>query len=174
VRTLQTRTDTAATLNGAKGAKFTVEVPRDWTKFTEQRTSDVLPTSTVVHYIAPDGKQQITIERLAAFYPRASIARYFTAIQRQWPEHQVNQISVKQIPGLGGGVGAEEPAQSLVFRSTDLAERGGNSVARTTFVDAFPDGPDLWAVSVIVPTDEEDSGNSGLFAKVAPSFKPID
>jgi hypothetical protein len=69
-----------------------------------------------------------------------------------------------------GGTGPE-PALELTYRTSEVV-RGSDAISnRVTFAKLSPTGIDLWVVSVTVPLQQEDSGRTKLFDKIAPAFR---
>ena len=151
----------ASTLAGEQGGGFTVPVPKGWTKFVEQRVTKTLPNSTRVHFLSPDGTQQLTVERFPGFYPKYSINTFVTALARESPSY----LEVSRLDGPAGQ--GPERAQELTFRTTEL-DAGSN---RVTFAQLSPVGVDLWVLAVTVPVDQEDSGRGLVFDRIAPGFR---
>ncbi|HEY0449894.1 serine/threonine-protein kinase [Actinophytocola sp.] len=161
----------AATLNGAQGGGFTVQVPRGWVRFVEERATDDL-TSTRVYFVSPEGTRTLTLERFAGFYPDHSIEDYVVGLanDQNVAYEQVNRL---EIPGIGPG----EPAQQVTYRTTAEAEKiapdnpAARNLNRVTFANLLPRGADLWVVAVTVPVDQEDTGRRELFDRIAPTFQ---
>ena len=150
----------ASTLAGEQGGGFSVPVPTGWTKFVEQRVSKALPNSTVVHYLSPDGTQQLNVERFPSFYPKYSINRYVEVLAREASKYL--QVSRLDLPAPG-----REPAEELTYRTKEVA--AGNN--RETFARLIPAGIDLWVLAVTVPVEQEDSGRTKVFERIVPGFK---
>lgn len=171
--TLRQVTDEASPA-GAQGGGYRIKVPNGWTSFTEQRSSVVLPPSTVVHYVSADGQRELTVSHLPRCYPNHSIQQYLGILRRDWPEGDFTLTRDHIVDGLDAS-NARESAHEVLYRTVEAArdpEAGNAGLGRTTYADLFPYGTDLWAVSVVVPTDQEDSGASQLFSRIAPSFHP--
>jgi hypothetical protein len=159
----------ASTLAGEQGGGFVVPVPKGWSKFVEQRVSTSLPNSTVVHFLSPDGTQQLTVERFPSFYPKYSIESYVGALSREIPRWA-------QVTRLSGPAGSgPEPGQELTYRTTEVATNVGPADAvgnnRATFAHLVPVGIDLWVMAVTVPIEQEDTGRAKVFERIAPGFK---
>jgi serine/threonine protein kinase len=151
----------ASTLKGEQGGGFTIPVPKGWLKFVEQRVSKTLSSSTVVHYLSPDGTQQLTVERFPNFYPNRSIMAWVQALERESPNYRFVSGSDGP-PGRGA-----EPGEDLTYRTSDAA--AGNY--RVTFARVVPTARDLWVVSVTVPVEQEDSGRTKVFEQIVPGFQ---
>lgn len=156
-------TGTAATLAGAQGGGFSVPVPRDWTKFGEERVGTRLPNSTRVRFVSPDGTQELVIERFPGFYPKHRIKDYLGDLEARWPDGGYNEVSVIEItPRAGSEV---DPPLQLTYRTS-----GATDLSRQTFANLLPNGNDLWVVGVTVPVEAEDTGRTTLFDRIAPEF----
>lgn len=168
---LQQRQGKAETLNGAQGGSFSIGIPRGWTDFVEQRNSQQLPPASVVHYVSPDGQREVSVERLPNFFPQFSVHNYFDSLREQWPQGDLTNPTMRTVKP---GDGANEPQQEFVYRSVEASSpnASGGDLGRTTFGRVVPNGDDLWIVSVRVPTDQEDRGNTELFGPVIPTFRP--
>lgn len=161
----------SATLAGEQGGEYTVPVPSGWIMFAEQRITRNLPNSLRVHYVSPDGTQQLTVERFPGFYPRLSISKYLPALAAISPRYA--EIARSKVEPAGQG---HEPAQELSYTTTDVdphASRGGDTggLNRVTFAHLLPVGTDLWVVAVTVPIEQEDSGRTRLFEKIIAGFQ---
>jgi tRNA A-37 threonylcarbamoyl transferase component Bud32 len=163
LRQFVSRQGNATTLSGAQGGNFAVAVPEDWQMFTEQRTSDALPASTVVHYVSPDGSYEITVERIEGFFPDHDLAQYVASVRES---------------SSGAKFESANAAQQLMYRTVEstgaTGAPTGAALGRTTYLRTRPAGSDLWVVGATVPTDQEDAGRTELFGKVAASFRPFD
>ncbi|CAM3618567.1 serine/threonine-protein kinase [Kibdelosporangium persicum] len=156
------RVGDAATLKGAKGGVFTINVPPGWETFVEERQPKNLPASTRVHYLSPDGRYALTVERFPGFFDRHKVSQYKDAVQATWPKDAfVSGDPLAQPFGTG-----PEPGQYWKYNTVDAG-----SLRRTTYSNIIPLTVDLWVVSVTVPTVEEDTGKGALFDRIAPSFK---
>lgn len=161
----EVRTGDAFTANGETGGGYSIQIPKGWVMFTEQRqnTPKGFPRSVRIHYVSQDGRYQLLVERFLGFYtePAHKIADYRAALKGTWPENYVEKtLPLDKPPGPGG----PEPAQQLLYRTAEGDQR------RTTFADIIPRDSDLWAISVSVPTVEEDDGKAKIFDVLAPSF----
>jgi serine/threonine protein kinase len=161
----------ATTLAGEQGGGYAVPVPNDWTQFSEQRFNKSLPGSLQVHYVSPDGTQQLTVERFPGFYPKHSISTYRAALAATAPRYAELARSTVENAVVHG----PEPGQELAYTTTDVdpdASRNGvGGLNRVTFAHVLPAGTDLWVVAVTVPIEQEDSGRSKLFDKIIVGFR---
>ncbi len=159
------RTGDAAVIKGAKGGGYQIKVPPGWVVFVEERVPKNYTQSTRVHYVSPDGKYELVVERFAGFYGQGqgkNIDSYLNALRQTWPgKDQYVQSDLTPLDRQGG----PEVAKQFSYRTVDA-----NSLRRTTFADLIPSGEDLWVVGLTVPLTEEDTGRNNLFAKIAPSF----
>jgi eukaryotic-like serine/threonine-protein kinase len=163
----------AATVLGEQGGGYQIPVPTGWTKFVEQRVTGVLPNSTRVRYVSPDGTQQLVVERFPAMYPKKTLITYLDLLQKQSPRYQEVVRSSAQVPQpLPTPI--MEPAQDLTYKTADEVDTGQETVSgsnRVTFSRLIPFGIDLWVVAVTVPIDQEDTGRTKLFDMITPGFK---
>ena len=161
-------TGSAALVNGISGGKFTVDVPQGWQTFAEQRTG-----GTALHYVKPDGTEELTVEWYPNYYPRSTINDYLQNLRNIWPSSDIsfNAEPLTPIDGLPGG-GAQQ-AQQVGYHTTDgaSAQQPSANAHRTTYADLLPDGDDLWVVSVTGITEDEPAVLK-LFNQVSPSFAP--
>jgi eukaryotic-like serine/threonine-protein kinase len=159
---LVVRNGDAATLKGATGSAFSIKVPSGWETFVEERQPKNSPASTRVHYVSPEGKYQLTVERFPRFFTgNRPLQDYEAALRGTWPGRDAFVASDPQpIPGV-----APDAGQQLKYNTVDY-----NSLRRTTYANVMKrNDVDLWVVSLTVPTTEEDSGRD-LFGQIAPSF----
>ncbi|MFL6145802.1 MAG: serine/threonine-protein kinase [Labedaea sp.] len=154
----------ASTLAGEQGGGFVVPVPRDWQRYVEQRVTGKLPNSTRVHFVSPDGTQRLTVQRFPVFYPTYRIGDYVNLLADSSSRFEEVYRTAATPPERG-----PEPALELTYRTTDVV--GNASSRRITFSQLIPAGIDLWLVSVTVPIEQEDTGRTKLFNKIAPGFK---
>ncbi|MFC0109998.1 serine/threonine-protein kinase [Kibdelosporangium aridum] len=156
------RTGDAATLRGATGGTFSIKVPPGWEMFVEERQPKNLPVSTRVHYVSPDGKYELTVERFPDFYPTRKINQFKDAVQGTWPK----DAFVASDPLILSSGNKLESGQYWKYNTVDAG-----SLRRTTYSNLLPmTDTDLWVVSLTVPTVEEDTGKGALFDQIAPSF----
>ncbi|HEY1571447.1 MAG TPA: serine/threonine-protein kinase [Pseudonocardiaceae bacterium] len=151
VRTFVTVTAVAAPPAGTGGG-FSLRVPQGWARFVEQRApGPQLPASTVVRWVQPDGMAEVSVERFRDFLPQP-LHIYTDTLQRADPQ--------------GSLFRDKSGAPEYQFRS-------GGTTQRTTYLSlvTVPGDDDLWVVSVTVPTDQEQSGESELFERISPSFR---
>jgi hypothetical protein len=162
--TLEARTADATNLKGARGGSFSVQVPKEWTKFVTQRQPGKLPASTVVQFVSIDGRQTLDVERFADYYTSGNAGRYVDSLAAEWPPGDF--VLVSSAPLSGGRDGIE-----LTYRTLEHGPAaGGGALSRTTFAQAFRVGGSLWVVGVTVPTEQEDVGKPGLFDRIVPTF----
>jgi tRNA A-37 threonylcarbamoyl transferase component Bud32 len=156
----------ASTLSGEQGGTFTIPVPRGWVTFVEERAGESLPPSARIRYLSLDGTQQLSVERFPAFYPKFTLASYFEQLRTESPRY----TEVVSGPAQGPVPAGREPAQDLVYKTTDAGAGGASGANRVTFARVLPIGIDLWVVAVTVPIEQEDTGRTKLFDKIAPGF----
>ena len=159
--------------NGGTGGKFTISVPQGWQEFTEQRTPP-FPTGAAVHYVAPDGTEELTVEWYPNFYPGLAIDDYLQNLRTIWTSSGslvFGAIPPTHITGLPDG--GPEQAEEVGYRTTDGAstQQPAPNAHRTTYAELLPDGDGLWVVSVTVITDNEQAGKS-LFDRITSTFAP--
>jgi serine/threonine protein kinase len=141
---------------GSTRGTFTIKVPTGWDTFVEERQPKSGPASTRVHYVSPDGKYELTVERSPNYFPSRTIQQYQAGLQATWPGKDAYVASdPKPLPDSG---------QQLKYNTVD-----SGSLRRTTYANVLPKGSDLWVISLTVPTLEEDTGKD-VFDQVAPSF----
>lgn len=166
--TLTQLTGSAALANGVTGGGFTLMVPHGWQTFAEQRSG-----GTAVHYVKPDGTEELTVEWYPKFYPDSTINDYLQNLHNTWPSGELsfNAESLTPISGVPGG-GAEH-AQEVGYHTTDgtSAQQPLANAHRTTYADLLPDGDDLWVVSMTGITEDEPAVKN-LFDQIKTSFAP--
>jgi eukaryotic-like serine/threonine-protein kinase len=151
--------------SGKQGGAFTVKVPQDWVAFVEERTAKTLPSSTRVHYVSPDGKYELIVERFADYYSTSHVfADYELSLRATWPANGA-YIDSPPVPTTAPIPVQGEQALRLKYKTVDF-----NELRRTTFANVMPAAPDFWVLSLTVPTVEEDTGEEKLFNQIAPSF----
>jgi serine/threonine protein kinase len=171
---LVAQTGDATNANGISGAQFSIDVPATWAKFVTQQASSRLPVSTLVQFVAPDGRQVIGVQRFGDYFPKhASEDDYLNVVGTSFGAG--NFVQVETLPRPNGGVrvqyrtleqGAPEPLPKL-------GAGPSQSSWRTTFADVFRLGNSLWVVSVTVPVEQERTGRTEVFDRVVGTFKII-
>ncbi|MDI5980126.1 serine/threonine-protein kinase [Amycolatopsis magusensis] len=163
---LATRNGDATNLKGTTGGLFSVDVPRDWSTFVTQRPGKPLPPSTLVQYVSVDGRQTLSVERFADFFPAGKIDAYVAGLQAGWAPDafRLNEYTPNQ---------GQSEDLLLAYRTREDAP-GAGSMGRTTFAHVFRRGSSLWSVRITVPTEQEDSGRRELFDRIKPTFDPGD
>ncbi|WP_130345785.1 serine/threonine-protein kinase [Herbihabitans rhizosphaerae] len=168
---LQLQPADASTLKGSRGGGFMVTAPKDWAKFVEQRENKSLLSSVRVHFVSPDGKNVLAVERFPMFFPGRTVRQYIDALRAGAGGQDFRTIEPRELPPRSA-TGEERPTQ-LDYRT---AERGASSkddqqafARRTTFSQIIPLDADLWVISLTVPIEAENSGRD-LFTKIAPMF----
>ncbi|MGH3827408.1 MAG: protein kinase domain-containing protein, partial [Pseudonocardiaceae bacterium] len=156
---LTPRTQQITEPDSARAAQFTVRVPWGWPEFREQRTLGN-DSSTVMRFVSPDGSEVIAVERVTGALPGGDVDHYLTTYLRALSQ-VVPELVETQRQRMPGG------ALDATFRT-----REGGELRRTTYLRLIPAGPDLWAVSVTVPTEREAAGRMRLFEPVLSSFAP--
>ncbi|MGH3773915.1 MAG: protein kinase domain-containing protein [Pseudonocardiaceae bacterium] len=145
--------------DGTRPARFTVSVPKGWPEFGEQRTLGN-NAGTVLRFVSPDGSEVIAVERVTGALPGGDVDQYLTAYLRTLAQG-VPELVETQRQRLPGG------ALDATFRTRERGE-----LRRTTYLRLIPARPDLWAVSVTVPTEREAAGRMRLFDPVVAGFAP--
>nr|WP_268815960.1 serine/threonine-protein kinase [Amycolatopsis alkalitolerans] len=155
------RTGDASSVRG-QDATFSVEVPQDWTRFTGSGVGDDMPPSTLVEWVSPDGSQMLAVDHIAGFFPGHQIEQYLKglAASRGSGEYTPVGTPVRLTDGRDG--------YALTYRTFDRGS--GSQISRTTFAQVFRNGPSLWAVSVTVPTEQEDTARTELYERIVPTF----
>jgi len=172
---LEPRQGTAASALGAQGGEFTLQVPKNWVQFVETGADEKLGSSTRVYYVSPNGTQLLTVERLVDFYPKHEIADYLDRLTSGDPDVTIEMVYQHGIPPLDA-VAPPEPSQVVNYRSIVHAKElvpkdpAAMDQNRVTFANLLPYGTDLWVVSVTVPVEQEDSGDT-LFGRITRDFK---
>jgi hypothetical protein len=166
---LSTQTGDAATVNGVQGGGYAVAVPQGWARFVEERAVDEYARSTRIYYASADGRQLLTVERFYDYFPNGSVEDYVDALSDD--EHQTyTKGEPTPVRGLPGG----QQGEQLTYRTKTKAENlapGARDLNRVTFANLLPLGDDLWVVAVTVPVDQEDTGRSQLFDRIAKTFE---
>ncbi|HEX3792284.1 MAG TPA: serine/threonine-protein kinase [Pseudonocardiaceae bacterium] len=155
----------AATPTAGPDGDFAISVPQGWTEFTEQRPAGALPASVALHYVSPDGADELTVEHFADYYPRHSVDDYLGAQNKTWPLFLQQSRANANGPG-GNSIDAE---QDIEYRTSASSDPAVDSANRTTYAETLPHGDDLWVLSVTTPTQGEGFGKT-VFDKVSDTF----
>jgi serine/threonine protein kinase len=152
--------------NNGDGGNIVVSVPDGWTEFVEQKSaSQALPASVAVRWVNSSGNQEMSVERYPGFYPNRKLSQYVSSLTSDWQPN----LAISSNTAITDQAGNDYDQPRYLQYST--TETGGTnnsamSVARTTFTNVLPHGDDLWVLSVTVPTDQVDSGQTYLWDKV--------
>jgi eukaryotic-like serine/threonine-protein kinase len=149
-------------LPGIRPTQFTVSVPQGWPQFREQRTLGD-NSSTVTRFVSPDGSEVIAVERVIGALsggPAVNADQYLSSYLRKLAQG-LPQLVETQRQRLSRGV------LDATFRTQE-----GGELRRTTYLRMMPAKPDLWMISVTVPTEREGAGRMKLFEPVTAAFAP--
>jgi eukaryotic-like serine/threonine-protein kinase len=148
-------------LPGIRPTQFTVSVPQGWPQFREQRTLGD-KSSTVTRFVSADGSEVIAVERVigALSGPAMDVDQYLSSYLRNLAQG-VPQLVETQRQRLSRG------ALEVTFRTQE-----GGELRRTTYLRMMPAKPDLWMISVTVPTEREGAGRMKLFEPLTATFTP--
>ncbi|GLY68467.1 serine/threonine protein kinase [Amycolatopsis taiwanensis] len=141
-------------------ARFTVEVPADWQKFTTSQSGDNLPPSTLVQWVSPDGAQVLAVDHIADYPSTYSPDFYLSTGPSHLDGFEV--VDRALLP--------KEQGDGLTITYRTLVTGNGTQQSRTTFAKIVKSGTDLWAVSVTVPTAQEDIARTALYQRMVPTF----
>ncbi|WP_312869183.1 serine/threonine-protein kinase [Amycolatopsis pithecellobii] len=155
------RTGDASSVRG-QDATFSVEAPQDWTRFTGSGVGDGLPPSTLVEWVSPDGAQMLAVDHIAGYFPGYAIDQYLKGLASSRGSSAYSQV--RPAERLTDG----RDGYSLTYRTFDKGS--GSQISRTTFAEVFRNGSSLWAVSVTVPTEQENSARTELYERMVPTF----
>ncbi|TVT26285.1 hypothetical protein FNH05_31650 [Amycolatopsis rhizosphaerae] len=135
-------------------------MPEDWTRFTGSASGDGLPPSTLVEWVSPDGSQMFAVDHIAGYSADHDIEQYIKALSASRGTGNFRALDKSPLVGKEGW--------ALSYRTLD---RGGNTqISRTTFAQIFRQGNGLWAVSVTVPTEQEETAKAELYQRIMPTF----
>ncbi|WP_414637589.1 serine/threonine-protein kinase [Amycolatopsis sp.] len=161
----QNRTGDASSVKGDKSATFTVDVPQDWTRFTGSGVGDNLPPSTLVRWVSPDGSQMLAVDHIPGYFPNYTIDQYVKGLAGSRGPGTFTQVDSDRLTDGRDGI-------EMTYRTFDQGSAGSTAkVSRTTFAQIFRVGTGLWAVSVTVPTEQENSAKTELYQRISPTFK---
>ncbi|WP_374202753.1 serine/threonine-protein kinase [Amycolatopsis sp. GM8] len=155
------RTGDASSVRG-QDATFSVEVPQDWTRFTGSGVGDNLPPSTLVEWVSPDGAQMLAVDHIGGFFPGYTIDQYLKGLASS---RGLAYSQVRPAERLTDG----KDGYALTYRTFDKGSNG-SQISRTTFAEVFRFNASLWAVSVTVPTEQENTARAELYERMAPTF----
>ncbi|MFD2422132.1 serine/threonine-protein kinase [Amycolatopsis pigmentata] len=143
-------------------AKFTIEAPTEWQRFTSSQAGDGLPPSTLVQWVSPDGTQMLAVDHFPTYFAQADtgIQLYLAGLTRSG--------NVKVL----SAVAQSTPSNMLITYRTISSGEGGQ-ITRTTFAKTRREGDSLWTVSVTVPIEQEQAAKAALFDRMAPTFKLV-
>ncbi|GAA3991942.1 serine/threonine-protein kinase [Allokutzneria multivorans] len=169
------RNDVAQLAKGDPGGGFSINVPKNWTDFQEQRPSSSMP-STLLRFVSTDGRNEVAVERFAGFYPHNKMGRYVDQLTSVAKNDGGSFNLLVQQPATAQN--SYERSQELIYRtispksgkSNSRGRASGAEVARTTYALLLPNAKDLWVLRVTVPTDSEEWGKTDLYDRIAPTF----
>jgi hypothetical protein len=145
--------------DGARPARFSVSVPLGWPEFHEMRGGGDA-AGVVTRFVSPDGSEVIAVERVTGALAAGPADQYLDNYLRKLAQG-VAELVETQRQRLPGG------AMDVTFRTQE-----GGELRRTTYLRVLPARPDLWMVSVTVPTEREAAGRTKLFEPVVAAFVP--
>jgi len=158
------RTGDASNVKGGQGSTFSVEVPAEWTRFTGSSTGDNLPPSTLVQWVSPDGSQMFAVDHISGYFPGYTIEQYTKALASNRGPGVYTPVSTTKLTNGRDGV-------ALVYRTFDKGgPTGTDQISRSTFSQVFRVNNGLWAISVTVPTEQENKAKTELYERIAPTF----
>ncbi|HJQ45228.1 MAG TPA: protein kinase [Amycolatopsis sp.] len=158
------RTGDASNVKGGQGATFAVDVPAEWTRFTTSGLGDNLPPSTLVEWVSPDGSQMFAVDHIAGYFATYNIDQYTKGLQTNRGTGAFTQVSSKPLTNGRDGV-------EMIYRTFDRGSgTKANQISRTTFAQIFRVNGGLWAISVTVPTEQENTAKTELYEHIAPTF----
>ncbi|MGH4025886.1 MAG: protein kinase domain-containing protein, partial [Pseudonocardiaceae bacterium] len=158
-----TRVVEVSEADGSYPGTFTVAVPAGWTEFREHGVLGD-EAGSVVQFVAPDGTDLITVERVTGFLADQDAADYLAGYRRKLAQ-EVSDLTQTGRKELSDG------ALEATFRTRE-GDGARQSLRRTSYLRLVPAGSDLWVVGVSVPTEREKAGRTDLFEPVVASFTP--
>ncbi|WP_307867750.1 serine/threonine-protein kinase [Umezawaea beigongshangensis] len=170
VAELERRKADASTGENPGAGAFSLEVGRSWTMFVEQRVET--PRSTVVRFVSPTGKLEVSVERFPDHYPKRTIGDYRDLVLQRWPEDQIIVT-----PAYGEPVRTDPAApEGMVRFDYRTTEYGGaeqspaSDLRRTRFSQLVPTSDNaLWVMELTAPMEQHDDADE-LFNRIAPTF----
>jgi hypothetical protein len=157
------RTGDASSVRGQE-ATFSVDVPQDWTRFTGSGVGDNLPPSTLVEWVSPDGSQMLAIDHIAGYFPSYTIDKYVQGLADSRGSGEFTPVTTEPLGDGKDGI-------AKLYRTFDKGSSGSpDQVSRSTFTEIFRKGTSLWAVSVTVPTEQENTAKTELYQRIVPTF----
>jgi tRNA A-37 threonylcarbamoyl transferase component Bud32 len=161
--TFERRTGDASSVRGQE-ATFSVDVPQNWTRFTGSGVGDNLPPSTLVEWVSPDGSQMLAVDHIAGYFPNYTIDQYVQGLADSRGTGEFTPVTTE---ALGNG----KDGIAKLYRTFDKGSSGSPAqVSRSTFAEIFRNGTSLWAVSVTVPTEQENTAKTELYQRIVPTF----
>lgn len=162
------RTGDATNLEGVSGGTFSIAVPRDWTEFVTHRPGSVLPRSTLLQFVAPDGRRALTVRRFADYFSGHSMDQYLTVLRKRWPE---GDFVLADKTAASNGEGELTITYRTVQRPGPNAADDESPVNRTTIARMLRRDSNLWILGITVPTDQEQGARSTLFDRIVGTFE---
>ncbi|HWD06561.1 MAG TPA: serine/threonine-protein kinase [Amycolatopsis sp.] len=143
----------SATANVSRDSQYTVSVPEGWQRFVSDRTTSIGP-AVVVEYVSPDGRWSLRLERYAGYFPQHTTRDYERYLSTSTDP---DSFAFAQRPS------ATSAGVEMTYRTVEHSEpRGGGeddkTITRATFAVLKQSNNALWAVSLTVPVEIEDSG----------------
>jgi eukaryotic-like serine/threonine-protein kinase len=168
------RTGSAETAEGDQSGGFSIPVPESWQHFVELVHDTDFANSTRAYYLSQNGTQVLTVERLANYYMGHDIREYVARLRSSRGTEVVYERQIADLANVP--VAPKEPALEVSYRTTvpahDVApdDPAAHDLSRATFAHLIPYANDLWVVSVTVPIEQQDSGET-LFNRIAGGFQ---
>jgi serine/threonine protein kinase len=164
----------AALANGEGGGKYVINVPDGWQTFIEGRSTS-FANGVAVHYVQPDGTEELTVEWYPTFYDDHTSNDYLSSLRLNWPSSGAPVFTAEPaqtIAELPADSDSPYPALEVGYRTTDggSPQEPSRTAHRTTYADLLPDGDNLWVVSLTAVSDNEGAGQA-LFNRIKTTFK---
>ncbi|MFI5606246.1 serine/threonine-protein kinase [Amycolatopsis sp. NPDC051903] len=141
------------TANVSRDSEYAISVPEGWQRFIATRQSTSLGSSVVVQYVSPDGHWSLRIERYAGYLPDHDDGDYERNLRAGTNRDSFNfaKPPIKTTAGVEMAYRTVEPSQPAKGSRSDA------TITRATFAVLKTSDNALWAISLTVPAEIEDS-----------------
>lgn len=169
--TLTTVRGDATMLTGDPGGRFSIRVPKQWSRFTVQQPAGALPAATDIKFVSPDGSYAVDITRYPKFPGHKVTSDYIAGLRKTWgPNNFV--LAGRHKTAHDDGVDATyRTVETQTQTRGEDSSQGSRIVGRSVIAHLVPTKPSLWVISVTVPSEQENYGKTSLFKRIIPTFE---
>lgn len=168
--TLKTVRGDATMLTGDTGGRFSIKVPKDWSRFTVQHPKAALPAGTDIKFVSPDGSYAVDVVRYPKFPGGKPIKGYLEDLRKMWGPNNFVLAGRHKAPHVNA-IDATYRTVEPQNKTGGENSQGSRIVGRSVIARLIRAKPSLWVISVTVPSEQENYGKTSLFNRIVPTFQ---